>query len=487
MPQTTSAPALNPKGGHGRLRRVDPAKLCPSPENEALYRAALPTDPAVVSLAKSIRREGLLEPIIVTADGFIVSGHRRHAAARLAKLAKVPVRYLAKRRADFATDEFVALLREHNRQRVKGVEETLAETLADLAPAEAYAALLERRQPVDPEVLTAVDLSGSIRRKRISPAKSQMVEAVLKVIEEHRRYLPLNDRRIHYELAQHHRPLRHASKPDSVYGGDARSYKDLTNLLARMRSEGRIPHGAIDDPTRPETVWPVHPDAGAFIHAEVEGFGRGYWRDLMKSQPDHIEVCVEKNTALKIVEEVALEYTIPVTSLRGMPSLPTKFRIAQRFKKSGKPRLILLLATDHDPTGEAIAENLPVGLRDEFGVENIVAYKIAVTAEQARELGVLESVEGIALKSGDTKAKRFRARYGADATAYELEALSTEALQRLTHEAIDAVLNIELLNAERDAERQDAVEIETLRRQLLAAVAKGGHGPLLPGGSAELN
>ncbi len=458
------------EGGLDRLFEVPPSELRPSPENDTLYRAVRPTDKAVRELASSISEKGVMEPLVATLDGYLVSGHRRRCAALVAKVKSVPVRILGHERRDFSDDEFVALLREHNRQRVKSVAEAIREAVVDADPDEAYHDLLGRREPVEPEVLTAVNMSGRVKRKRISAAKSAMVAAVLKVLQEHRKYLPLNDRKVHYELAQHHRPLRHTSKPKSHYGADQRSYKDLTDLLTRMRAEGIIPHDAISDETRPETLWNVFPNAEDFIRDEVHDFGRGYWRDLMQSQEVHIEIAVEKNTAVKIVEEVAMRYTIPVTSLRGMTSMPTKNRIAKRFKATGKPRLVLLLATDFDPTGEAIAENLAKGLRDEFGVHDLAAYKIAVTPGQAVELGTAQSVEGIGLKAGDTKARRFRKRHGDDVVAYELEALSVADLQRLTTESIDAVLDTELLNAEREKEKKDAAEIATTRKRMLMAL-----------------
>lgn len=472
QPRKRRSAAPDREVGLDRLHRAAPADLLPSPENDTLYRAVLPTDKAVVELADSIRERGVVEPILATADGYVVSGHRRRVAAIVAGVEAVPVRYLAERRADFTDDQYVALLREHNRHRVKSIGEAIREAVVDADPQQAYADLLGHREPVEPDCLTAVNMSGVVRRKRISAAKSAMVAAVLKVLREHRKYLPINDRKIHYELAQHHRPLRHTSKPGSRYAADQLSYKDLCDLLTRMRAEGIIPHDAISDETRPESVWRCWRNVEEFISGEVNDFARGYWRDLMQSQEVHVEIAVEKNTAVKVVEEVAARYTIPVTSLRGMTSLPTKYRIAQRFKATGKSRLVLLLATDFDPTGESIAENLAKGLRDEFGVEDLAAYKIAVTPDQAVDLGTVQSVEGIGLKAGDAKAKRFRKRHGADVVAYELEALSVADLQRLTAEAIDAVLDTDLLNAEREQERLDAAEIAVARQRMIFAMVE---------------
>jgi hypothetical protein len=63
----------------GRIVRKRVASLRPSPENLSLYR---PTgdDPDIQRLAESIAKNGLLEPLVVTEDRYIVSGHRRHAA-----------------------------------------------------------------------------------------------------------------------------------------------------------------------------------------------------------------------------------------------------------------------------------------------------------------------------------------------------------------------------------------------------------------------
>ncbi len=62
----------------------------PSPENNQLYRPVTKDAPELRALAKSIQRDGVQEPLVVTEDGWIISGHRRHAAAKLAGLTVVP-------------------------------------------------------------------------------------------------------------------------------------------------------------------------------------------------------------------------------------------------------------------------------------------------------------------------------------------------------------------------------------------------------------
>ena len=63
-------------------------------ENDRLYRFVDPSDTEIIALVESMQAQGVLEPLVLTEDGYIVSGHRRCAAAKLAKLKTVPCRLL---------------------------------------------------------------------------------------------------------------------------------------------------------------------------------------------------------------------------------------------------------------------------------------------------------------------------------------------------------------------------------------------------------
>src|SRR2546429_343180 len=65
---------------------LDVDAIYPSPENAELYSPVLPDDEKTIELSNSIKVNGILEPIVITRDNFIVSGHRRHVAARIAGL-----------------------------------------------------------------------------------------------------------------------------------------------------------------------------------------------------------------------------------------------------------------------------------------------------------------------------------------------------------------------------------------------------------------
>ena len=115
---------------------------------------------------------------------------------------------------------------------------------------------------------------------------------------------------------------------------------------------------AIGDETRPVVVWRTYRTPGQFVREELANFLRGYWRDLMQSQPNHLEIVGEKNTVAPTLRPVAEAYGIPLTTGRGYCSLPPRAAIAERYRRSGKEKLVLLLVTDFDPDGEEIAESL---------------------------------------------------------------------------------------------------------------------------------
>jgi hypothetical protein len=280
----------------GELRR--------STLNDKLYRPVSDTDPAVLELAQSIRQHGVLEPILITRDDVILSGHRRYQACRLAGLSTIPCRV-----EDIAsTDpEFLVRLCKCNRQRVKSRDELAREQILAANPDEEYRALVEHRRRQAVVDVATIPIVGTARRARISKAKEPMLQAILAILDERQSYWPLTERQIHYALLNDP-PLVHAKKPESTYRNTLACYKATCDLVTRARLEGRIPYLAIDDPTRPMEVWDCHREPGSFLRAQMEEFLKGYARDLQQSQPHHIEIVGEKSTLQNILSPVAAEY-----------------------------------------------------------------------------------------------------------------------------------------------------------------------------------
>src|SRR5687768_16670173 len=82
-----------PKSDHVQIRSVPLDEITPSPENDLLYKPVREDDPEVQKLAESIQQNGLKEPLVLTLDYYVLSGHRRRVAAMIAGLTEVPCRF----------------------------------------------------------------------------------------------------------------------------------------------------------------------------------------------------------------------------------------------------------------------------------------------------------------------------------------------------------------------------------------------------------
>jgi hypothetical protein len=219
----------------------------------------------------------------------------------------------------------------------------------------------------------------------VSRGKIPFFNAVIDVLNANSDFWPLTLRQIHYNLLNDPPPL-HASRPHIRYANDQSSYVALSKLLMSARVHGDIRPHCIHDPTRPVESWSqLDKSIAPFIRWEVDNFLKGYQRDLMQSQPNHIEIVAEKMTVQSIVRSVALDFGIPFTIGRGYASYPPHHAIRQRFQKSGKDKLVLICLSDFDPEGEDIAETFARSLRDEFDIEDIKPVKAALTARQVQE------------------------------------------------------------------------------------------------------
>jgi hypothetical protein len=445
-----------------RLVRLSLDIIRPAPENKLVYRPIVASDPDIRDLAKSIEKNGLHQPIVVTRDFYIISGHRRHVACRIAGLTEVDCRI-----EDITHDdpEFETMLVDHNRQRVKSLDEVVREQVITCNPDDAYHSLRQHRKAksaVSGEFLT---IEGSKVRRAISKAKQPMFLSIRRIIEEKRAYWPLSDREVHYDLLSDP-PLRHSSKPESRYRNDRRCYQDLCDMLTRARLAGLIPFQAIADPTRTVCSWNLHSEPGAFIKEALDDLFTGYWRDLQQSQPNHIEIVGEKNTVEGSIRDVASEFCIPYTLGRGYCSLDPRYRMKLRYRISGKDKLIVLILTDFDHEGEDIPHSFARSMRDDFGVRNIVAKKVCLTYEQVLERDLPQTFD---IKTDGARYKKFAAKYGD--RAHELEALPVAERADLLRKAIESVLDIDAYNREQEAEKEDAARLEVIRQKAMAAMA----------------
>jgi len=442
-----------------------PDEIRPAHENGLLYDTFSPNaDEDDYKLYMSIKAEGILEPLHISVDGVILSGYRRHAAARWLGLAAVPC-IVADDVVfnDLTADERVGLLAIYNKQREKSHAERLREVMLEIDPDEAYKHLLQDRndrRQVDIED----NVTLGVTKKRARITTTEFLQAAQKALDSEKEYWPLTVRRVHY-LLLNNPPLRHDKKPESTYQNDLGSYKALTNLLLRARLTDDIPHIAIEDETRPVRVLATYQHPADYIKDEVADFLRHYARDLLRGQAHHVEILVEKNAIRRHVERVADEYCIPCTTGRGFSSLTPRWKMVQRFQRSGKECLILLILSDFDPDGEEIAASFPRSLRDDFGLSNVIAHKVAISGADVREHGLPSDMEA---KISSPNYKKFVRKHGIHVA--ELDAAPVILLQKKLRDAIESCLDMEIFRAELIKEKEDYAFIAATKQLVMKAM-----------------
>ncbi len=439
------------------------AEIKVASENDLLYERFASANDDDQRLIRSIREHGIQEPLVISQDGILLSGHRRLASAKRIGLTFVPVRINPVIFGALSGNEKLTLLQLYNNQREKTFDESVRERLVNISPTEAHRNLSRERIArliADAPVKANVHLTKAKARYRITT--KQFLNAMVKVVFDNEQYWPLTDRRVHY-LLLNDPPLRHDNKPDSTYKNDAPCYKALTNLITRARLTGEIPMRSIEDPTRPISLSEGYDSPGEFIERETRYFLTGFARNLMAEQKSHIEVVLEKNALRSVVLEVTQAYCIPLTVSRGYCSIGPRHDISQRYFRSGKDRLILLFLTDFDPDGQEIAKSFAQSMRNDFGIQNLVAHKVLLNHKDILENDLPSDMDA---KVSSPHYLKFVSEFGTKVV--ELDAAPVSLIQNKLKEAIEAVINIEAFNRQLELEAKDAVLIAAKRAAVLS-------------------
>lgn len=443
---------------------VDYDDVHPSPENDEIY-GAIEHDEQMTALVSSIEDRGLEEPIIVTADNFILSGHRRYHACGQLGFRKIPVRRKPFRRNE--CEDFHRLLTEYNPQRIKRTSTLLKEALLRTRDADPAQLLFDHRRAsveVDAEF---TEVAGVKTVPHVSEKKRGFLQAAQIVISDLKKFWPLSIRQIHYRLLNDppliSEPKRSKFDPEHYrYRNDKTSYDALVELLRQARYSGEVSMACIDDATRPRFVPDGFHSVSHFIEQEVSGFLTGYHRSPQLDQPRHIEVLGEKNTLMQILKPVCGDYYVPMTLGRGYASIPVWRDMAARFRQSGKDAFTLIIASDYDPEGFDLADDAVRSLRDCFDVD-VDYHRIGVNRDQIDALELAEDFNPA--KETSSRLKSFIERTGGRAT-WELEALSPEYLQDQLRAAIEANMDMRLYNESVTQMGSDAEYLASVRNDI---------------------
>jgi len=448
-----------------KVKMVPMDRIKPSPENDDLY-GEIKNDEQMERLIDSIQKRGLGDPLLLTKDRFILSGHRRYYALSHLKYEDAPC-YLSDISRN-GNSEFHSDLAEYNPQRVKTVGSILKESLLrDSDPSDTYAAIEDYRAASTQVDIDFTDVPGVKKVKALSPKKKQFLEAAKKVVEDLKEYWPLSVRQIHYNLLNDP-PLTLTPKRSKFpaehyrYKNDDRSYKALVDLLTPARYHGQIPFESIDDPTRPEVLHSGWDSVDEFVNDEICGFLSGYHRNRQEGQPRHIEILGEKNTLMSILKLVANQYYVPLTLGRGFSGPSIWKKMARRFNQSHKEAMTLIIVSDYDPEGLELADDAIRSLRDLWEVP-IDYHRVAVTREQIDELGLASDFNPA--KDTSSRYRSFVERTGGNET-WECEALPPKYMIDQVKAAIEANMDMGIFDEIVDQEEGDCDQLCEVKQSI---------------------
>lgn len=457
------------------ITRVPISSITETPENWDIYKRP-EADDQFPALVESVAANGVLEPITISSDGFILSGHRRHAAALdaydmdpLNFLPLVPVIVIPEIKiGPMPADERIKILIAHNRgSRVKTTAESVAEAMASVDPEAAIREAQERKAKVFTKAQTSTQtVSAGTGSRRTNPLKQrgEFLEAVELVLQNIKRF-PIPQRHIHYRLLNL-APRMSKGKLGQRYGKTGNSKGDtgkLSKLLTDARSARLINDELISDGTRPEHYFEVENSVGEYVASEVGGMFKSYFSNVHRDQSAHVEILIEKNTLFDLLRiHVAQELRIPITSGRGYVSYPVGCRMRDRFKKSGKDKFVLIYVSDHDPEGLDMPSSWKAYFKIDHGIDAEVV-RAAVTQEQIRKYNLPPDADA---KVSSSRFKSYVRQHGTK--VWELDSMDPDHLVEEVKAACLAWMDIDLLNAAMKREQEDDVKLARLN----AAVAK---------------
>lgn len=257
------------------------------------------------------------------------------------------------------------------------------------------------------------------------------------------------------------------------------NYDWLGRVISEARENGELDWNYIVDRTRNLVGWRQFDDPADCIMDAAEGYGI----DLWDSQPNRIELWVEKEALAGIVERIAGRWNIPYFCCRGYVSQSEMHSAAKRLQSyvdRGQNPVIIHLG-DHDPSGidmtrdirDRLSLYMTNGLHNTFGVPEgdvtalryvadndvpLTVERVALTIDQVRQYNPPPNPA----KLTDSRAGGYIEEYGNE--SWELDALTP---QQMT-EIVDSTVNLYLIEENFDEAKKRQKE----EREQMMSIAK---------------
>lgn len=248
---------------------------------------------------------------------------------------------------------------------------------------------------------------------------------------------PMTVRQVYYHLVSR-----------QVVENNRNRHQSVSDALVKARQQGLIPWEWIEDRLRKlrrVSMWRGLPDFADTAKA-------AYRRDVWATQPDYMEVWLEKDALSGIFEDALDPYGVTLNVGRGFDGWDSIRNAASRYE--GRDQVTILYFGDFDPSGEDMARSLRDRLAF-FDVEPELI-KCALTKADIERYNLPPDFA----KKTDTRAAKFIAKHGD--VSVELDALPMDVLRNKLIGEVEARMNLAALQetkSKEQAERKRLVEV----------------------------
>ena len=249
---------------------------------------------------------------------------------------------------------------------------------------------------------------------------------------------PMTVRQVYYQLVSR-----------QVIKNDRGQYQAVSNALVYARREGYIPWGWIEDRLRR----PHHVSMWSGLPEFAETCRRAYRRDVWDTQPDYLEIWLEKDALSGIFEDVLNPYGVTLNVGRGYDGWDSIHNAAIRFMEKTSVPTVLYFG-DFDPSGEDMVRSLIKRLESLGSRPEVV--KIALTYDDILRYELPPDFA----KKTDTRTAAFVAEHGD--IAVELDALPPAVLRDRLEDEVSSRMDLKALKKIKTRERKERTKLVKL-------------------------
>jgi hypothetical protein len=306
-------------------------------------------------------------------------------------------------------------------------------------------------------------MSSDVPRPEID---QRQLETIRPVLERYRTFWPLSVRQVYYQVVK-----------EGGAGLCVDEYAGFTWTVRHALLAGLLPLVAINEDSERTYEGGAWDDPEDFLHSELESFLWGYRRNVQQGQEGYVELWVQSPELLDFVGGVAVEYCVTAISCAKLPAVKfmqdLRTRMADARERQQSP--VMLFFGDFAPEERGFLAQVRETLRTDGDLWDLDIRHEALTVEDVVKYELPESVV--------TRPRQSQGSSEPGRVPVELAALAPDLLAQRVRAAIEAQLDMQLVNNQRMVQERELLRLGKLRTAIMRrirSVVKEQFPPMMP-------